>query len=66
VTEIVGMEGDVVILQDLLVFDITGEDANGRVIGQHRFTGVRPAFWNQAKYFGFERELAEILETGER
>ena len=66
VTELVGMEGDVVILQDLMVFDITGEDANGRVIGQHRFTGVRPAFWNQAKYFGFERELAELLEAGER
>ena len=39
---------------------------NGRILGHHRFTGVRPAFWGQAKYFGFERELAEILEAGER
>jgi pilus assembly protein CpaF len=65
VTELVGMEGDVVVLQDLLVFDITGEDSNGRVVGRHRFTGIRPAFWDQAKYFGFERDLAEILEQGE-
>ncbi|MGE4064148.1 MAG: CpaF family protein [Rhodospirillaceae bacterium] len=65
VTELVGMEGDVVVLQDLLVFEITGEDSNGRVVGRHRFTGIRPAFWDQAKYFGFERDLAEILEQGE-
>lgn len=65
VTELVGMEGDVVVLQDLLVFDITGEDSNGRIVGRHRFTGIRPAFWDQAKYFGFERDLAELLEQGE-
>ncbi|MGE5547808.1 MAG: CpaF family protein [Solirubrobacterales bacterium] len=66
VTEVMGMEGEVVILQDLMVFDIMGEDANGKIIGRHRFTGVRPAFWDKAKYFGFERDLAEILEQGER
>jgi pilus assembly protein CpaF len=48
-----------------MVYEITGEDSNGRVVGRHRFTGIRPAFWDQAKYFGFERDLAEILEQGE-
>jgi len=66
VTEVVGMEGDVVILQDLMVYEITGEDASGRITGRHRFTGIRPVFWDKARYFGFERELAEILEQGER
>ena len=66
VSEIVGMEGEVVVLQDLLVFEITGEDANGRVLGCHRFTGIRPGFWNQAKYFGLEKDLAALLELGER
>ena len=38
-----------------------GEDASGRIVGRHKFTGLRPAFWDQAKYFGRERELAEIM-----
>ena len=66
VTEVIGMEGDVVILQDLLVYEITGEDASGNITGRHKFTGIRPAFSEKAKYFGFERQLAELLEAGER
>jgi pilus assembly protein CpaF len=62
VTEVVGMEGDVVTLQDLVVFDITGEDAHGRLRGHHRSTGLRPAFWERAVYFGLEKELNEALE----
>jgi pilus assembly protein CpaF len=61
VTEIVGMEGDIVTLQDLLLYEITGEDSNGKVVGQHRFTGLRPKFWDKVRYFGLERELAEIM-----
>jgi pilus assembly protein CpaF len=64
VTEVVGMEGDVVTLQDLFVFEIEGEDAQGRVLGRHVSTGLRPKFWDHAKYFGLERELAEALEVG--
>jgi pilus assembly protein CpaF len=61
VTEIVGMEGDVVTLQDLFIYEIQGEDSSGRIVGRHKFTGLRPSFWDQAKYFGKERELAEIM-----
>ena len=61
VTEVVGMEGDVVTLQDLLVYEIEGEDENGKLIGSHRSTGLRPAFWDRARYFGRERLLAESL-----
>ena len=61
ITEVVGMEGDVVTLQDLFVYEIHGEDANGRILGEHRATGLRPTFWDRAKYFGKERELAEAL-----
>ncbi|CAA7625890.1 CpaF family protein [Magnetospirillum sp. UT-4] len=61
VTEVVGMEGDVITLQDLFVYDIEGEDAQGRITGRHRATGIRPAFWDRARYFGRERELAEAL-----
>ncbi len=66
VTEVVGMEGDVIITQDLFVFEITGEDDDGRVIGKFRSTGIsRPRFWDRARYFGLERELAEALDASE-
>jgi pilus assembly protein CpaF len=66
VTEVLGTEGDVIITQDLLVFDIEGEDENGRVLGRHKSTGIaRPAFWDRARYFGLEGQLAEALEASE-
>ena len=66
VTEVVGLEGDVVTLQDLFVYDILGEDANGRIVGRHRSTGIaRPHFWEKARYFGEEKRLTEILAAGE-
>jgi pilus assembly protein CpaF len=67
VTEVIGMEGEVVTLQDLYLFDIQGEDANGRIIGHHRTTGIaRPHFWEKARYFGEEKRLTEILAAGEQ
>jgi pilus assembly protein CpaF len=66
ITEVVGMEGDVVITQDLFLYDIMGEDANGRVMGRHRSTGIaRPHFWDRARYYGEEARLAEALERAE-
>ena len=66
ITEVVGMEGDVVITQDLFVYEIVGEDANGKIIGRHRSTGIaRPHFWDRARYYNEERRLAEALEKAE-
>jgi pilus assembly protein CpaF len=66
VTEVVGLEGDVVTLQDLFIYEIAGEDANGRIIGRHRGTGIaRPHFWEKARYFGEEKRLSETLSAGE-
>ncbi len=63
ITEVVGTEGDVVITQDLMNFEITGEDESGRIKGRHIGTGiVRPSFWERARYFGLDRELAEALD----
>ena len=44
VTEIVGMENDVITTQDIFAFEHEGVDGEGRVIGHHRATGVRPKF----------------------
>ena len=64
ITEVIGMEGEVIVTQDLLVYEMDGEDANGKIIGEHKSTGIaRPAFWDRARYFNLERELAEALEA---
>ncbi|WP_290546641.1 CpaF family protein [Aestuariivirga sp.] len=66
VTEVVGMEGDVIITQDLMVYEIAGEDANGKIIGKHRGTGIaRPHFWERARYFNEDKRLAETLELAD-
>ncbi len=44
ITEVQGMEGDVVVLQDIFVFEQTGIDENGKIVGTLRPTGVRPKF----------------------
>ncbi|MBG0811420.1 CpaF family protein [Methylosinus sp. H3A] len=64
ITEVLGQEADVVTLQDLFVYEIIGEDANGRIIGRHRSTGVgRPRFWERARYYGEENRLAAALDA---
>jgi pilus assembly protein CpaF len=66
ITEVLGMEGDVVITQDLFIYDIIGEDNNGRIIGRHRSTGIgRPAFWDRARYFNEEARLAAALDAAD-
>jgi pilus assembly protein CpaF len=63
ITEILGMEGDVTTTQDLLIYDITGEDDNGMLVGGHRGTGIgRPRFWERAQYYGEEHRLAKALD----
>jgi pilus assembly protein CpaF len=67
ITEVMGMEGDVITTQDILIFDMLGEDANGNVIGRHRATGIgRPRFWERAQYFGEEKNLAKALDAAEQ
>jgi len=66
ITEIMGLEGDVITTQDLMVYEISGEDASGRIKGKHRSTGVgRPRFWERARYFGEEERLARVLDASE-
>jgi len=66
ITEVMGMEGDVVTTQDLFVYEMMGEDANGRIIGRHKSTGIgRPRFWDRARYYGEETRLAAALDAAE-
>ncbi len=66
ITEVMGMEGEVVVTQDLFVYEMEGEDANGKIIGRHKSTGVgRPRFWDRARYYGAEKALAAALDAAE-
>ena len=66
ITEVIGMEGDVIITQDLMRYEIEGEDANGRIIGRHMSTGIgKPNFWDRARYYNEEKRLAAALDEME-
>jgi pilus assembly protein CpaF len=63
ISEVLGMEGDVIVTQDVFLYDILGEDSNGNLMGQHRSTGItKPQFTERAKYFNEEANLVEALE----
>ena len=66
ITEVIGMEGDVIITQDIFTYEIMGEDANGNLVGRHKSTGIgRPKFWDRARYYGEETRLAAALDASE-
>jgi pilus assembly protein CpaF len=61
VVEVMGMEGDVITLQDLFSFEYEGESAEGRLIGKFVPSGLRPHCLTKAQYFGLDRSLLEAL-----
>ncbi len=64
VTEVLGMEGEVIVTQDIFLYEITGEDANGNLTGSHRSTGItKPKLAERARYFNEESALVEALEA---
>lgn len=63
VTEVVGMEGDVITTQDLFKYEFTGEDEGGRLLGSFNSTGVRPHFLTNAEYFGLDRALMDAMNS---
>lgn len=73
VTEVVGMEGDTIVLTDIFKFTESGSDKEGKVLGELKPTGMRPLFINRLELAGFKLRpevfgvnLAEILSSGRR
>jgi pilus assembly protein CpaF len=63
ISEVLGMEGDVIVTQDVFLYDIMGEDSQGNLLGRHRSTGItKPQFSERARYFNEEANLVEALE----
>jgi pilus assembly protein CpaF len=61
ITEVVGMEGDIITTQDLFTFLYEGEDSDGRLRGTYQPGGIRPAFLPRAEYYGLGRALLEAI-----
>jgi pilus assembly protein CpaF len=61
VTEVVGMEGDIITTQDLFTFQFQGEGVDGKLRGSFLPSGIRPAFLPRAEYFGLDRALLEAI-----
>src|ERR1700722_12627124 len=52
ITEVVGMEQDVITLQDVFLFERTGTSESGKITGRFRATGIRPKFYERLKTSG--------------
>ncbi|MFC5506187.1 CpaF family protein [Bosea massiliensis] len=64
ITEVTGMEGDTITLQDIMIFDITGEGAKGAILGHHASTGVmQPKMIERARYFREDANLVAALQN---
>jgi pilus assembly protein CpaF len=66
VTEVCGMEGDVVIMNDIFHLENEGETPEGKLRGRYRVSRSRPSFNNRLTYFGLERAWNAALEDAER
>jgi len=58
ISEINGMEGDVITMQDIFVFEREGIGGQGQVLGQFRATGIRPVFTERLKAYGIELPMS--------
>jgi pilus assembly protein CpaF len=70
ITEVAGMEGDTVVLTDIFKFEHTGVDADGKVLGELKPTGIRPLFSSRLEASGlklspevFRANLSDVLAS---
>ncbi len=61
ISEIVGMEGDIITTQDLFTFHFEGEGEDGTIRGNFKSSGLRPHFAPNAAYFGLDKRLMEAM-----
>ncbi|MGH7543972.1 MAG: CpaF family protein, partial [Gemmatimonadota bacterium] len=64
VSEIVGMEGDVITMQEIFQFERQGVGEEGEVLGQYRATGIRPRFTERLRTAGIELPTALFSNVG--
>ena len=62
-SDVCGLEGDVVTMNDLVSFEFEGEDSQGKIFGHYRKLLTRPSFRRNLEYFGLEKAWMDALEN---
>ncbi|HBM71536.1 MAG TPA: flagellar protein FlaI, partial [Erythrobacter sp.] len=57
--EVIGMEGDVIVTQELFKFEYLEESEDGKIMGEYRSSGLRPYTLEKARQFGFDQAYLE-------
>jgi pilus assembly protein CpaF len=65
ISEVVGMEGDIVTMQDIFLFERVGIGEKGKVLGRFRPSGIRPKFAERLKYSGIHLPTSMFDVSGE-
>jgi pilus assembly protein CpaF len=61
ITELVGMEGDIITTQDLFTYKFQSEGSDGKLRGAFQSAGIRPAFLPRAAYYGLDKTLLDAI-----
>jgi len=64
ITEVVGMEGEIVVLTDIFKFEQTGIGQNGKILGELKPTGIRPIFGPRLEAGGFKLGAEIFMPAG--
>jgi pilus assembly protein CpaF len=64
ITEVVGMEGEIVVLTDIFKFEQTGIGPNGKILGELKPTGIRPIFGPRLEAAGFKLGAEIFMPSG--
>jgi pilus assembly protein CpaF len=59
VTEVIGMEGPVIVTQELFKFEYLDESADGKIVGEYRAMGLRPYTLEKARQYGFDQAFLD-------
>jgi pilus assembly protein CpaF len=65
VSEVCGMEGDVITINDIFQLEILGEGPDGRLFGTYKVSKLPPSFVRRLAYFGLDRQFKAALEEAE-
>ncbi|MGK7862849.1 CpaF family protein [Falsiroseomonas sp. E2-1-a4] len=64
VSEVVGLEGEVITMNDVFAFEYLGDDENGRIRGRWVTPGIRPGFFDRLTYFGLGEAWMRAMQDG--
>lgn len=61
ISEVIGLEGEVITTNDIAAFEYEHEDVHGRISGTYRSTNAVPKFKSRLTYYGLDRAWAEAM-----